>query len=243
MSTTKKNLLPLTDLSKVQFTDKKSGDILIKYLEGMPRQYRFDASNGFFNIKGDERITKKGENLTVIPIAYQIFTDEILGDQYGKMRWLEIIFLNQSLQVCTIFLHGYSVQNFLSKADELFYADSNFCEVKLTIKPVQKTSSNPEANGAKYWMAFFGFEPIAKKKLAPLNAAIKGLKFYRKDTYTIHRDIEIGMNYSVPKSIAKELEEIEDRKKKLIEQAKDTAVVKEGEPENKEADKPQAAAA
>lgn len=208
-----KKLLPLTDLSKIKYTDEKSGDIKIRYLKGMPRQYRFDASKGFFNIKGNDRLTKNGDSFTLIPLAYQVFTDEILGDQYGRMRWIELIFLNQALQVCSMLLHGYSVDNLLSKADELFYDDANFCQVKLTIKPIEKVSTNPEAKGAKYWMAFFDYQLIEQKELEKLQTATKGLEFFRRDTYTVNREIELSENYGIPKAIQQQLQELGTAKK------------------------------
>jgi len=225
-------LMPLTNLSKIKFTDKKSGDILIRYMKGHPRQYRFDASKGFFNIKDGDRLTKNGDSFTIIPLAYQIFTDEILGDQYGKMRWIELIFLNQSLQVCSMFLHGYSVDNLLQKAGPLFYDNANFCEVKLTIKPVQKTSTNPKANGAKYWMCFFSYSLLDKKELATLQEATKGLDLYREDTYTVNREIELTKNYGIPKKIAEDLKRIEERAaaaKKLLAETKGKPVAEKKE--------------
>lgn len=200
-----KILLPLTDLSKIQYTDEKTGDILIRYMKGHPRPYRFDASKGFFNIKDGELLTKAGDFFTLIPIAYQVFTDEILGDQYGKMRWIELIFLNQKLQVCSMFLHGYSVDNLLDKAVPLFYDNASLCEVKLKIKPLQKVSKNPEAKGAKYWMCFFSYSLIEKEEFTALQTATKGLNLYREDTYTVNREIELTKNYGIPKKIKEEL--------------------------------------
>jgi len=221
MSTTR--LLPLTDLSKVELIDKETGNVKIKYLQGIPRQYRFDASKGFFNMKGDERLTKNGDPFTIIPLAFQIFTDEILGDQYGRMRWVELIFLNNALQVCSLLLHGYSVQNLTAKAGDLFYDNANFCQVKLTIKPVEKTSTDPQANGAKYWMAFFDYVLIEKEELEKLETATKGLEFYRADTYTANREIELSQNYAIPREIQRlqqaqeqEAEQIGDTKKKSV---------------------------
>jgi hypothetical protein len=40
-----------------------------KYLEGHPRQYRFDAKEGVFNINGAEKL---GHTLTFQPIAWRI---------------------------------------------------------------------------------------------------------------------------------------------------------------------------
>ena len=55
-----------------------------KYLEGHPRQYRFDAKEGVFNINGNEKL---GRTLTFQPIAWRIFTDNILN--MGTKNWAE----------------------------------------------------------------------------------------------------------------------------------------------------------
>ena len=53
-----------------------------KYLEGHPRQYRFDAKEGVFNINGSEKL---GRTLTFQPIAWRIFTDNFLN--MGTINW------------------------------------------------------------------------------------------------------------------------------------------------------------
>ena len=216
MSTTK-GLKPLTDLSK-KLINKEDGDIKIKYMKGSPRQYRFNASNGFFAVKGaKENLTSEGQHLTIIPIAYQIFTDSILGEQYGRLRWVELIFLNEKLQVCSILLHGYSVDNLLSKSNELFYDDKNFCEVKLTISPTSRKSKSPEAKGAKYWIAEFSYELIDGKELEKLQDAVRGLDLYREDIYTVNREVELTKNYGIPSEIKKQLAEAGTGKKEAAE--------------------------
>ena len=61
-----------------------------KYLEGHPRQYRFDAKEGVFNINGSEKL---GRSLTFQPIAWRIFTDNILN--MGTKNWAELFFIDQ----------------------------------------------------------------------------------------------------------------------------------------------------
>ncbi|MCB9265032.1 MAG: hypothetical protein H6558_08410 [Lewinellaceae bacterium] len=118
----------------------KSGELLpVTYFPGRPLQYRFDASRGIFNIRGETVLTKPRETFEVIPVAYRIFQDNILG--VGMKRWAEFFFLNEERQLCNLLLHGYSVQNLMQVvADHMFYDNVKLTEVRLKITPVQKES-------------------------------------------------------------------------------------------------------
>ena len=178
------NLLPISNFDEVP---------QIKYLEGFPRQYRFDASRGIFNIKGITPLTRKGETLTIIPVAYRIFKDNILG--MGVKSWAEFFFLNASNQMCAILLHGYSVQNLMRVADEMFYDDVKFTDVELSITPVEKTNKREKS---KYFIAEFSYKILDKKVTDTLNEAIKELDIYRIETHTGDADIKFLHNYKVP---------------------------------------------
>lgn len=231
------NLLPLTNVSKINFTDEENGNIKIKYLKGAPRIYRFNASTGVFNVQGSTvQLTKKpGDSLTIIPIAFQVFTDSILGEQYERMQWVELIFLNEALQVCSMLLHGYSVANLMSKSGELFYDDRNFCEVKLTISPSIRTSKSEEAKGAKYFIAEFSYELIGKEDLEKIATATKGLEFFRESIYTVEREIHLSKNYGIPTEIKKQLAAAKKPEIEEAETVKDAKPTAAKQPEKEKA--------
>ena len=69
-------LLPLNATGIAQLINAETAEVApIAYLPGRPRQYRFDASRGMFNLKGETPITKPKESLTLIPVAFRIFRD------------------------------------------------------------------------------------------------------------------------------------------------------------------------
>ena len=78
-------------LKPYQKINELTGEVVnkYKYLEGHPRQYRFDAKEGVFNINGTEKL---GRTLTFQPIAWRIFTDNILN--MGTKNWAEIFFID-----------------------------------------------------------------------------------------------------------------------------------------------------
>ena len=69
--------MPLTTIKKVDLISK-DGELLIKYLPGYPRSYRFDASRRRINENEENVLTQKGEAFSFIPIGYRKFSDDIL---------------------------------------------------------------------------------------------------------------------------------------------------------------------
>ena len=194
---TNTKLMPMVKANG-NLVDEKSGEVTIKYMPGYPRQIRFDASRGMFNVKGEIPLTKKGEEITILPLAYRIFSDDILG--MGKKAWVEFFFLNNSNQMCALLLHGYSVQNLMRQADEMFYDDVTFCDVALTIKPIEKTSTKQDEQGKfpKYYMCEFGYKKLDKQMLDTLNTAKNGLHIWRVETHTGDAEISFQKGYNPP---------------------------------------------
>ncbi len=73
--------------------DEDSGEVTeasrFRYLTGHPRQIRFDAKAGQFNIGG---ITPLGNALEFVPLAWRIFQDNILN--MGRKTWAELFFVD-----------------------------------------------------------------------------------------------------------------------------------------------------
>ncbi len=200
--TTTANRLPFTKPNG-QLVDKNTGEVQIKYFPGRPRKYRFDASRGNFFLNSDP-ITKPKQPLTIIPIAYRIFADDILG--YGRKRWAEFFFLNDALHVCSLLVHGYSVQNLLKiVADQMFYDNLKITEVALTITPVQRECKSEEAKGKKYFIAEFSYKPVGSDDLEILKACTAGLQVWREETLTGDAKMEVSENFNPP--IRKELQD------------------------------------
>ena len=171
-----KNLMPITNFKKVVLITA-DGELKIKYLSGYPRPYRFDASRGTFNENGETVLTKKGEPFTFAPIAYRKFRDDIMG--FGAKNWIEFFFLNESLQVCALMFHGYSVDEFMRLANRMFYDDVSPWDCLITATPNEEVSNNPEAKGQKYFIAQFSYKPLSKEEAAKLEQATESLQIWR----------------------------------------------------------------
>ncbi len=192
-------LLPMTAETAAQLVNGETGEITaIQYLVGHPRTYRFDASRGFFTLNGITPISKKDQAVTIIPIAYRIFKADILGVK-GK-QWVELFFLNGRNQVCSLLMHGYSVDSLLESTTDLFYDDVNLCGVALTIQPIGKTSKQQDENGKypKYFIGKFSYQLLDQVAKENLEAATKDLQIWRADTVTTEVETQVAVNYQAP---------------------------------------------
>lgn len=190
-----KNLKPITNFKKTDLITA-DGEIKIKYLPGYPRSYRFDASRGTFNENGETVLTKKGEPFTFVPIAYRKFKDDIMG--FGAKTWIEFFFLNESLQVCALMFHGYSVDEFMRLANRMFYDDVSPCDCLITATPNEKVSSNPEAKQQKYFIAQFSYKPIPKEEVLKLEQVTETLQLWRQDTTSGDAEVQLFQNWNPP---------------------------------------------
>ena len=192
-------LLPMTATAAQQLVNAENGEVAkVKYLAGFPRSYRFDASRGYFNVGGMQPISKKDEPITIIPVAYRIFTADILGVT-GK-QWVEIFFLNESNHLCNILFHGYSVDSLLENTQELFYDDVNLCGVALTIQPIEKVSKQQDENGKhpKYYIGKFTYQLLDEVARENLKAAVEQMPIFRSDTLTEEVENQVSINYNPP---------------------------------------------
>ncbi len=185
--------LPAITSSKLKtLINQETGETSIKYLKGHPRQYRFDASRGVFNIGGQEPITQSGKPFTLIPIGYRIFKDRLF--EYSIREWLELFFIDDTGAISNVTLHGYSVEEFLKMSQDLFYDDLGISEIEITITPREKTS---KTNGKKYFIASFDHRPAPKDYLELTAALIEGMELFRSDTIKPTNEMIIWENYPV----------------------------------------------
>jgi hypothetical protein len=167
-------LLPILDSKSLINTETAAIENL-RYLNGYPRQYRFDASRGIFNVNGETPITKKGENLTIIPIAYRIFFDDILG--FGPRKWAEFFFINGNHNVCELLVHGFSVENLMIKIQQMYYDNVSLCDVALILSPIERTN---KAVNSKYFIADFDYKILEKDTVDTLKSTIADFKLCRQ---------------------------------------------------------------
>lgn len=146
------NLLPLVSAQISQFFNA-DGDLDVLYLQGHPRQYRFDASRGLLNINGETVVSGSGKPFSFAPIAYQMFQASLFN--YPPMEWVEFFFINGDNQLCAVLFHGFSVENLKQQLPNLFYERLTPCGVVWSVVPKEKTN----AAGNTYYIASFEATP------------------------------------------------------------------------------------
>ena len=169
--------------------DSTSKTLNLKYLKGHPRQYRFDASRGVFNIQGEIPVTKAGKPFSLIPIGYRVFKDSLFGT--SKRNWLELFFIDNIGAVASVMLHGYSVEHFFNMSQKLFYENLKITEIKITIT----TQERQTAKGEKYYIAEFEHEAADADYLKLVKTSTDGFELYREDTIQPTNTMIVWENY------------------------------------------------
>ncbi|XAZ82128.1 hypothetical protein A6C57_28190 (plasmid) [Fibrella sp. ES10-3-2-2] len=171
---------PVTGLKSWQTIDQTHGDIIsrYKYLEGHPRNYRFDAKEGVFSINGTEKL---GRSLTFQPIAWRIFNDSILG-QPAK-QWAELFFIDERKCVSNILFHGYSVDNIFRLIEPLYYDDRTLANVILTATAERKENTKIQPKGV-YYIAQFRYELADADLTRQRQEFATDNRIFRHDTLT-----------------------------------------------------------
>lgn len=187
--------LPPVTIRPHQVLDEQTGEVRskYKYLEGHPRQYRFDAKEGTFAINGTEKL---GPVLTFQPFAWRIFTDSILN--MGTKNWAELFFIDEKNCVSVVLFHGYSVDNIFRLIEPLYYDDQTLADVVITVVAEKKENTKIQPKGV-YYIANFSYK-VAKD--ADTTAALKqfgqDVRIFRQDTLTDVATLKTAYNYYNP---------------------------------------------
>jgi len=163
-----------------------------KYLEGHPRQYRFDAKDGRFNINGKEWLTG---TLTFQPIAWRIFTDNILN--MGTKNWAEIFFVDEKNCVSAVLFHGYSVDNIFRLIEPLFYDDLTLADVVITAVAEKKENTKIQPKGI-YYIADFDYKIADQERTKELKQFAADFRIFRQETLTDIANIKMAHQYYNP---------------------------------------------
>ena len=178
--------------------DEDSGEVTetsrFKYLPGHPRQIRFDAKAGVFNIGGQTVI---GKSLSFIPLAWHIFQDNILN--MGRKTWAELYFVDDKGAVCAVLFHGYSVENLYRLIEPLFYDDLTLADVKVKVT-AEKKQTTKDGKPATYYIAQFSYTPADPAEVQPLREFAEDFPVWREETYTGLAEIKTSAGYTVPQA-------------------------------------------
>ncbi len=179
-------LLPITSAAELlQLAE-------IKYLPGFPRNYRFNAKEGLLNFQGEQKLTDRGESFQLLPIAFRIFTDQILG--FSRRRWAELFFINQAGQLCALMFHGYSVEHLQHLSGDLYYDNAALTDVVLTVTPEARSNEH-----GKYFVAKFNYAPLSVEEREQLESLRDSLPpIFRTETLTGDAELHAGKGYGAP---------------------------------------------
>jgi hypothetical protein len=190
-------------LKSHQTFNQATGEIgsKFKYLEGHPRQYRFDAKEGTFAINGTEKL---GPVLSFQPFAWRIFVDDIL--KMGKKTWAELFFIDEKGCVSVVMFHGYSVDNIFRLIEPLYYDDQTLADIVLTVVAEKKENTKIQPKGV-YYIANFSYK-LAKDadRTALLKEFGQDTRIFRQETLTDLADIRTAYNFYNPHANGEETE-------------------------------------
>lgn len=190
----------------IEKLNKRSGELKLvpkyKYLEGTPKEIRFDAKNGGFSVGG---LTKLPDTLRMKPIAWRFFQDDILT--MGLKEWLEIFFIDADNNVCAVLFHQHSVKNFKEAMTALYYNDVELNEVVVvvgfSIHTAEKVVGKPS-----YALAEFTFEmDRPDEEIVEMADFAKAQRIYRRQTLTQNAVHELTFNYYNPFDIEPEADQ------------------------------------
>ncbi|GAA4033416.1 hypothetical protein GCM10022409_17150 [Hymenobacter glaciei] len=163
-----------------------------RYLPGHPRQVRFDAKAGQFNINGTVPL---GSTLSFIPLAWRVFQDDILN--MGRKLWAELFFADDKGAICAVLFHGYSVENLYRLIEPLFYDDLTLADVTVKVT-AEKKQTTKDGKTATYYIAQFSYEAADAAEVAARHDFARDFPIWRAETYTGNADVRIQHGYTVP---------------------------------------------
>ncbi len=163
-----------------------------RYLPSHPRQVRFDAKAGQFNINGTVPL---GSSISFIPLAWRIFQDDILN--MGRKTWAELYFADEKGAVCAVLFHGYSVENLYRLIEPLFYDDLTLADVVVTVTAAKKETTK-EGKKATYFIAEFSYTAADVAETQARKDFARDFELWRAETYTGLADVKLAQGYTVP---------------------------------------------
>lgn len=193
------NLMPLLSFKTNDLFNEKE-QFIVKYLQGSPRQYRFNMSSAVVSLNGMHNVTQPKDDFTFAPFAYRYFEDSLFGKE--EKAWVELFFLNEAKHVCSIMFHGYTASAFKQHyADFMFYDDLDPTEVIFTVRPEEKTVELTEGDkkvSKKYFIGSWKSKKIDSDTREASSVLIDCLlPVYREDTYKENRLSMESKNYKL----------------------------------------------
>ncbi len=204
---------------QVERVDEETGAVMAEskflYLEGHPREYRFNGQNGQFNLYGERILTDaNGKPITEFsfqPIAYRIFEDNLFT-RSDREVWAEFFFVDADNCVASLMFNNTSVAELYRMMQPVFYERKTLCDLIITVKPEKVTSKVD--SGKSWYISRFSYRTGDASLVKEYRDFARDHHLYRAETLTdsaLHRIVSKFYNrlpepevVSLPES-AKEL--------------------------------------
>jgi hypothetical protein len=178
----------MSTVKSYQVLDTETGEVKnnFKYLEGRPKQYRFNGQNGQFNINGEKILQdptgKPIKSFTIIPMAWRVFEENLFA-RGRKDLWAELFFVDDRNCVSAIMLNNTSLEELLRLESELYYDEIALNEICLTMTAEYVTS---EKDGQKraWYLTKLSWQPAPKEVVKQYAEFAQDFRIYREDTMT-----------------------------------------------------------
>lgn len=207
--------------SPKQLVNEKGELKPLKNIFGAPLNYRFNASGqgGILNFEGldNANLTKAGHPFTLCPIGFRAFNAMKFGREKAQI-WIEIFFLNEKGNACSVMFHSSSAENFLTTSKLLAYDDLTIADIKLCVTPQAKQNKD----GNAYFICKFDIEELTEEERKIQAVIVEEIgTIYRRDTidnsdqfiasYNFPPNLEMACQVYVP-----QLESTEQREVQLL---------------------------
>lgn len=172
-----------------QETVNKHGETVIsdifRYIEGEPKQYRYNSQTGQFNIDGDTPVLDKSgkpiKEFSFQPFVFRIFEDGLFNR--SREAWAELFFIDALNCVSSIMFNGTTLTELRGVMKKLIYDGNeplNLCDVVLTVRPEKLTSKN---DSTKSWfIGRFEYKLADPESVQQLAEYAADCPIYRRDT-------------------------------------------------------------
>jgi len=172
-----------------QETVNKHGETVIsdifRYIEGEPKQYRYNSQTGQFNIDGDTPVLDKSrkpvKEFTFQPFVFRIFEDGLFNR--NREAWAELFFIDALNCVSSIMFNGTTLTELRGVIKKLIYESNeplNLCDVLLTIRPEKLTSKNDPTKS--WFIGRFSYQLANSQTVHQLAEYAADCPIYRRDT-------------------------------------------------------------
>ena len=158
---------------------------IFRYIEGEPKQYRYNSQTGQFNIDGDTPVLDKSgkpiKEFTFQPFVFRIFDDGLFNR--NREAWAELFFIDALNCVSSIMFNGTTLTELRGVMKKLIYEGNeplNLCDVVLTIRPEKLTSKNDPTKS--WFIGRFSYQLADPESVQQLAEYAADCPIYRRDT-------------------------------------------------------------